>query len=89
MAGFIFFDAHSDECSAVSAERGQRVVWFRGEKYCIAGLYFAHGRHGQRELRYVLALAQVDDHEGTVLGVAGDGGQRNGDRLVCSTGEES
>lgn len=51
-------NARADNCSTVVAERGQRVVTYRGERSVVVGIYFARaGAHnGERELFYILRL---------------------------------
>lgn len=49
-------NARADNCSTVVAERGQRVVTYRGERSVIVGIYFARGHSGERDLFYILRL---------------------------------
>lgn len=56
----VHLNTRADHCSAVVAERGQRVVTYRGEPSVIVGLYFARGQNGERQLFYILRLPAMD-----------------------------
>ena len=57
-----YINVRSEECSAepspAVAERGLRIVMYRGESYLVVGMYFTRGYEGRRELRYILAPTQ-------------------------------